>query len=156
MGLDFSIKDVLEIVEDMEGVSSKDLLPEGRVRGLGGVVAIRAAQKGHVATLRFLADQGVDLSAEVIGNGIPGWRPIETAAANDRKEAVFFLATLDSEHFVNSLEGCVEEGCVVPKLGLLGLAKHFPDLQADMRDLATRLKKERPNTQRRNVNAFDI
>ena len=71
---------------------SGELLPsKGGHTGLGNYVAIEAAKNGHVSTLEYLALKGVDLSAEVIGNGIAGWTAVGVAVSHGRDGAVDFL-----------------------------------------------------------------
>src|ERR1700733_5723921 len=74
---DFTQNEVSEILEDVYAakIDPSTLLPKGSLMGTGGYVAIKAAQKGHVGTLKYLHQHGVDLGAEVIGNGIAGWYP---------------------------------------------------------------------------------
>ncbi len=99
----FSVDDVEAIVGDIASIAhtfkyySGELLPsEGRHMGLGNYVAIEAAKNGHVSTLEYLALKGVDLSAEVSGNGVAGWTAIGVAVSHGQEAAVDFLRQLPS------------------------------------------------------------
>lgn len=93
----FNYKDVGEILEDFKGINYKEILPSDGKMGTGGWVAIAAAERGHVSTLRYLHERGVDLDKEVIGHGIAGWRPLDVGAASGHENVVDFFHKIGAD-----------------------------------------------------------
>ena len=119
----YSKQDVEEIIQDFNGHSLTDLLPKkGDTWGAGNHIAPVAGERGHVSTLRFLAEQGVDLSLAACGRSA-----ISAAAAHGQDAAVAFLKDLPGIDMRNADQ---KEDHLSTSLSLIQLAEanSFPAL----------------------------